>query len=100
MGIKANDPSPPPKRTSIAMAFPAKAIEAAAATAATPKFFRDDFTVSFGDATAAVWILTVADDLMVEALRPVKDGIATVAEVTEAMIAICYKHQTLLIHQF
>jgi hypothetical protein len=70
------------------MAFPAKAIEAAAATAATPKFFRDDFTVSFGDATAAVWILTVADDLMVEALRPVKDGIATVAEVTEAMMKI------------
>jgi actin-like ATPase involved in cell morphogenesis len=30
----------------------------------------------------------VADDLMVEALRPVKDGIATVAEVTEAMMKI------------
>jgi hypothetical protein len=44
--------------------------------------------VIFGDATAAVWILTVADDLMVEALRPVKDGIATVAEVTEAMMKI------------
>jgi hypothetical protein len=29
-------------------------------------------------ASKAVWILTVADDLMVEALRPVKDGIATV----------------------
>jgi hypothetical protein len=36
--------------------------------------------LEFGDATAAVWILTVADDLMVEALRPVKDGIATVAD--------------------
>jgi hypothetical protein len=37
--------------------------------------------------SSKVW-LTVADDLMVEALRPVKDGIATVAEVTEAMMKI------------
>ncbi|WZZ04453.1 hypothetical protein YC2023_090374 [Brassica napus] len=62
------------------MAFPAKAMEAAAATAATPKSFNDDFTVSFIDAAATVGILTTVEGLEDVDLRPVKDGIATVAE--------------------
>lgn len=91
LGTKANAPSPDPKRTSMAMAFPAKTTEAAAATATTPKSFRDDFTVSLGDTDDAVGSLTTADGLEIVDLRPVKDGIATVAEVTEAMMKIFFK---------
>lgn len=72
------------------MAFPAKAMEAAAATAATPKSFNDDFTVSFIDAAATVGILTTVEGLEDVDLRPVKDGIATVAEVIEAMMKIWF----------
>ncbi|KAG5390686.1 hypothetical protein IGI04_032227 [Brassica rapa subsp. trilocularis] len=86
LGTKANAPSPDPKRTSMAMAFPAKAMEAAAATAATPKSLRDAFTVRFRD--AVVGSLTTAEGLEIVDLRPVNDGIATVAEVTEAMMKI------------
>jgi hypothetical protein len=53
-------------------------------------FFVLDLGLDIVDGVAALDLEseTVADDLMVEALRPVKDGIATVAEVTEAMMKI------------
>ena len=70
----------------MAIAFPAKAMEAAAATTATPKSFRDDFTVRFRD--VVVGSLTTAEVLEMVDFRPVNDGIATVAEVTEAMMKI------------
>lgn len=35
----------------------------------------------------------VEEDLMVAALRPVKDGIATVAEVTEAIMKILWSER-------
>ena len=83
--MKARDPSSPPSKTSMAKAFEARRALAAVAATATPTSFREALTVSLGTAgeetrTAAVDLEAVAEDL-----RPVKEGMATVAEVTVAM---------------
>lgn len=84
LGMKANDPSSPPSKTSMAMALLARIALAAVATTATPTSLSEALTLSLGtgETDTLAMALTLAAP---EAFRPVNDGMVTAAEVTVAM---------------
>ncbi|KAG5613543.1 hypothetical protein H5410_024824 [Solanum commersonii] len=90
-GIKARLPSSPPSNTSSAMALLASIALTAVAATTAPTSFKDAFTVNLAAGAAATLadaaVLTLEDE-EAPALRPVKDGIATAAEVTVAILLI------------
>lgn len=74
----------------MAMAFEASRAVAAVAATATPTSFRDALMLSFGVAGEETRTAAVGFDVAPADLRPVKEGMATAAEVTAAMgVVLC-----------
>lgn len=89
LGTKAKDPSSAPSKMSMAIALLAIIALAAVATTATPTSFSEALMLSLGsgEAETLALALTLAMEAL-PALRPVKDGIETAAEVTVAILEV------------
>uniref|UniRef100_A0A6N2K3Q1 Uncharacterized protein n=1 Tax=Salix viminalis TaxID=40686 RepID=A0A6N2K3Q1_SALVM len=87
LGTKAKDPSSLPSKMSMAMALLAIIALAAVATTAAPTSFIEALMLSLGSGEAETLALALAL-AAVAALRPVKDGMETAAEVTVAILEL------------